>query len=277
MKFDVNNLPEGFPPDGMIQSHGKPYITHVGLVWLANHRGKPWSGAIVEHDIRLDSNQNPVFCKVVYKVWDDEQEHSDIGDASMKSTTRMIAPHLIRMASTRAQNRALRAFVGYAGCTADELGQYDTDSDGCVVDSYKEPKPQNRAQVRRDEPVQQAKGSGDRTRTVRQAQPGRPSCPCCGAVVYDNRETATGKQPLFVCSAKELCAGAKKRGDKTYGWSSWDADWWDKELAKAKADEEDSSFVEESQTTTRMFDDASGVDLASIADSLAMEDSDVPF
>ena len=266
MKFDVNNLPEGFPPDGMIQSHGKPYITHVGLVWLANHRGKPWSGAIVEHDIRLDNNQNPVFCKVVYKVWDDEQEHSDIGDASMKSTTRMIAPHLIRMASTRAQNRALRAFVGYAGCTADELGQYDSDSENYVVES----KPQNRDQVRRDEPVQQAKGSGDRTRTVRQAQPGRPSCPCCAAMVYDNRETATGNQPLFVCSARELCAGAKKRGDKTYGWSSWDADWWDKELAKAKADEEDSSFLTEIQGM-------SAVDLDSIADSLAMEDSDVPF
>ena len=59
-QFNPKKLPKGFPDDGILTQHGKPYITHVGLVWLAKHQGKPWNGTIVEHDIRYDQNGEPL-------------------------------------------------------------------------------------------------------------------------------------------------------------------------------------------------------------------------
>ncbi len=208
--FDPNNLPKGFPPDGIMKQHGKPYITHVGLVWLANHRGKPWSGTIVSHDIKWNQQGHPHACVVVYKVWDDEQEHTDIGDACAANVGKMIAPHLVRMASTRAQNRALRAFVGYAGCTADELtigDAYEQQPASSPPGEPEQPAPQRAAAPRT--------GGGFRTNSTH-------ACPACGAPVWDNRETAKGKQPLWSCSRKRECPGGK------FGWASWDAAEFDK-------------------------------------------------
>ena len=208
--FDPKNLPKGFPPDGMMSQHGKPYITHVGLVWLANHRGKPWNGTIVSHDIKWNQSGHPHAAVVVFKVWDDEQEHTDIGDACAINVGKMIAPHLIRMASTRAQNRALRAFVGYAGCTADELeigGAYD----GGEVSVEARPQNGNRGQPGAVNGGSQAQSP---TFNIRTNSPYK--CPACGGAVWDNRDSGK-KGPLFSCSRKSACPGGK--GD--YGWGEW--------------------------------------------------------
>lgn len=201
--FDPNNLPKGFPPDGMMKQHGKPYITHVGLVWLANHRGKPWNGTIVSHDIKWNQNGHPHAAVVLFKVWDDEQEHTDIGDACAANVGKMIAPHLIRMASTRAQNRALRAFVGYAGCTADELQ---------IGDAYEGEKRARASSA----PASSAPASETRP------------CPACGGRVIDNRHRAVpareqGKrQPYWYCSRGSECPG----GNGDFSWAEWeDLEW----------------------------------------------------
>jgi hypothetical protein len=47
---------------------------------------------------------------------------SDIGDASPASVGRNIAPHLIRMASTRATSRALRTLLNEGSVAFEELG-----------------------------------------------------------------------------------------------------------------------------------------------------------
>jgi hypothetical protein len=46
-------------------------------------------------------------------------------------------------------------------------------------------------------------------------------CPSCGSEVTDQRETATGKMPLFKCSNRG-CRGGK---DGKFSWASWDAEW----------------------------------------------------
>lgn len=209
--FDPNNLPKGFPPDGMMRQHGKPYITHVGLVWLANNRGKPWSGTIVSQDIRWNQNGHPHAAVIVYKVWDDEQEHTDIGDACAANVGKMIAPHLIRMASTRAQNRALRAFVGYAGCTADEL---------TLGESYDKP------QASTETPRQ--KGAEGQPRRITHLDFVQRPCPACGGSVRDNREYAAKakaegkKQPLWFCQEGAKCPGGKGE----YSWAEWSDQAW---------------------------------------------------
>ena len=238
--FDPNNLPKDFPPDGFMRQHGKPYITHVGLVWLANHRGKPWNGTIVSHDIKWNQNGHPHAAVVVFKVWDDEQEHTDIGDASTSNVGKMIVPHLIRMASTRAQNRALRAFVGYAGCTADELQ---------LGEAYQEPSAAPREQPRVDTGQPNQNSNSEQSRPV-QSHSSHSSvqrvrtncdakCPACGGSVWDNRERAikarqeSGKRtgpPYFKCSRGQACPGGK--GD--YAWGEFDDPDW---LLKQQADD----------------------------------------
>ena len=227
--FDPNKPPKGFPKDGLMRQHGKPYITHVGLVWLANNRGKPWSGTIVSQDIRWNQNGHPHAAVVVYKVWDDEQEHTDIGDACAANVGKMIAPHLIRMASTRAQNRALRAFVGYAGCTADELtlgesyeGTQGHDKGSAQTSSRRQP-----AAVKKQPP---------------EVSPSRPEfqddtrpCPACGGRTVDNRNRAVPARdkgvrlPYWFCSRGRACPGDK--GD--YAWAEFDdLTWGDKKPAE---------------------------------------------
>ena len=44
-----------------------------------------------------------------------------------------------------------------------------------------------------------------------------PKCPECNSKVYDNRQTAQGKQPLWKCSNKNGCDTGKG-----YPWDSWD-------------------------------------------------------
>jgi len=46
-----------------------------------------------------------------------------------------------------------------------------------------------------------------------------PKCPECNAKVYDNRQTAKDKQPLWKCSNKGVCDTGKG-----WPWSSWNAD-----------------------------------------------------
>ena len=45
-----------------------------------------------------------------------------------------------------------------------------------------------------------------------------PKCPQCGSKVWDNRQTATGKQPLWKCGNKDGCDTGKG-----FAWASWDA------------------------------------------------------
>ena len=214
IEFNPNKLPKGFPPDGMTTQHGKKYITHVGLVWLANHRGKPWNSTIAMHDIRYNDQGEPTHAWFIYKVWDDEREHMDVGDADLRNVGRNIAPHFIRMASTRAQNRALRAFVGYAGCTADELA---------LADLYEQNQDQQTA-------PQQTASRRQPAADTSQQQSGFAAhvCPACGGRVVDNRQRATRarenniRQPYWFCENGRQCPGGK--GD--FSWAEFDDMHW---------------------------------------------------
>ena len=46
-----------------------------------------------------------------------------------------------------------------------------------------------------------------------------PKCPECNSKVWDNRETARGKQPLWKCGNKDGCDTGKG-----YAWASWNAE-----------------------------------------------------
>ena len=210
MSFNPAALPDGFPKDGMMNLNRKPYITHVGLIWLANQAGKPWSSSIDNVDIKYDQNGMPVFALVVVTVSDENGAHTALGDASVQSVGRNIAPHLVRMAHTRALNRALRAFVGYAGTTADEM-----DIDITAGEPIQNTQPSN--------------GSPPLPKVPEQGPVGGPSelaqgglrCPSCDSEVRDQRASREGKQPAFKCPNRE-CKGGKSG----YSWATWNEDYF---------------------------------------------------
>ena len=238
MTFNPDKPPKGFPKDGLINLNRKPYITHVGLIWLANQAGKPWSSTIDNVDIKYDQNGMPLFALVVVTVSDENGSHCALGDASVQSVGRGITPHLVRMAHTRALNRALRAFVGYAGTTADEM-----EIDIAVENSANKstaPVMESSPPVHKSVPPQgpvAASGSG----------PVLMVCPACGSDVRDQRATREGKQPAFKCTDR-----ACKGGKNGYSWATWNEDYFEGAMAppiasmdSAPLDERGEEFNEE--------------------------------
>ena len=57
-------------------------------------------------------------------------------------------------------------------------------------------------------------------------------CPSCGSKVWDNRETAQGKQPLWKCGNKDGCDTGKG-----YPWASWNEDEFDNAIKKFTAEQ----------------------------------------
>ena len=71
-----------------------------------------------------ESNGNVAIVKATAEM-DDERRFSGIGDASPDNVGRNIAPHLIRMAETRAKARALRDAVNVGATAMEELSDGD--------------------------------------------------------------------------------------------------------------------------------------------------------
>ena len=57
-------------------------------------------------------------------------------------------------------------------------------------------------------------------------------CPSCGSKVWDNRETAQGKQPLWKCANKDGCDTGKG-----YPWASWNEDEFDNAIKQFTAEQ----------------------------------------
>jgi hypothetical protein len=205
------NYPEGFPKGGVTQLQGKEYITHIGLVWLATKRG-PWSSSLDYVERRWAEDGLPLYVEVHVTVTAGEVSHTAIGDASRVNVGKMIATALPRMAHTRALNRALRALLGQGATTAEEIPA------GPVAAPDR---PQ--AAPRRATPPQQVERATGQPTGQQVAQAivtgGDPECPHCKSRVWDNRATATEKQPKWKCSNKQ-CGG----GRNGYPWASWQAD-----------------------------------------------------
>ena len=151
------------------------------------------------------------------------------GDAEPDNVPRGAQNEVIRRAETRAYSRALRLYTGIGECAADELpgddrnGRQNGAQASAPAQRVQHTQPaQNRSQPAPQPPQQastQAQGGG-----------GALKCPKCSGAVWDNRDTAQGKSPLWRCKDGKRCPGG--RGD--FGWASWEPDYFDKQ-ARAKA------------------------------------------
>jgi hypothetical protein len=107
----------------LITRQGKQYVLFQGLLDEAHSLGlKGIDTDLIQ--IPDESNGYVAIVKATAEM-DDERRFSGIGDASPDNVGRNIAPHIIRMAETRAKARALRDAVNVGATALEELSDGD--------------------------------------------------------------------------------------------------------------------------------------------------------
>jgi hypothetical protein len=107
----------------MITRQGKQYVLFAGLLDEAHSRGlKGIDTELIQ--VPDESNGNVAVIKATVQM-EDGRMFSGIGDASPDNVGRNIAPHIIRMAETRAKARALRDAVNVGATALEELSDGD--------------------------------------------------------------------------------------------------------------------------------------------------------
>jgi len=105
----------------VIKREGKDYVQYAGLLDLLHQESKG-DFAIATRLEQAPTEANGGLAVVSATVTMGERTASGLGDASEASVNRMMAPHLIRLAETRAKGRALRDLLNIGLVTVDELG-----------------------------------------------------------------------------------------------------------------------------------------------------------
>jgi hypothetical protein len=103
----------------MIERQGKRFVLYAGLLEEAHNRGL----RSIETDLlQVPTKENGEIAIVKAVIRTEEGKFAGIGDASPQNVNRAIAPHLIRMAETRAKARALRDAINVGVTAFEELG-----------------------------------------------------------------------------------------------------------------------------------------------------------
>ncbi|MFL6009112.1 MAG: hypothetical protein ACJ73Z_05675 [Rubrobacteraceae bacterium] len=103
----------------MIERQGKRFVLYAGLLEEAHNRGLR---SIETELVQVPSKENGEVAIVKAVIRTEEGKFAGIGDASPQNVNRAIAPHLIRMAETRAKARALRDAINVGVTAFEELG-----------------------------------------------------------------------------------------------------------------------------------------------------------
>lgn len=106
----------------IITRQGKEFVLYEGLLDEAHQQGLRRISTTL---IQVPHEDNGTVAVVHAEVETEKGTFSGIGDASPGNVNRMIQPHLIRMAETRAKARALRDAVNIGVTAVEELGDLD--------------------------------------------------------------------------------------------------------------------------------------------------------
>ena len=103
----------------MIERQGKRFVLYAGLLEEAHSRGLR---SIETELLQVPTAENGEAAIVKAVVRMEDGKFAGIGDASPQNVGRQIAPHIIRMAETRAKARALRDAINVGVTAFEELG-----------------------------------------------------------------------------------------------------------------------------------------------------------
>ena len=129
----------------MIERQGKRFVLYAGLLEEAHARGLR---SIETELLQIPGSENGEVAIARAVVRTEDGKFTGIGDASPQNVGRMIAPHIIRMAETRAKARALRDAINVGVASIEELG------DDPEPSSYSEPRRGAQSEAGRAEGVQ---------------------------------------------------------------------------------------------------------------------------
>jgi hypothetical protein len=115
-----------FKTEKVVKLQGKEYVLFEGLLEVTHENYKLISMETELIQFPTKENEFTAISKATVTVKDGEEykKFQGTGDASPKSVNKMIAPHIIRMAETRALGRAMRFLTGF-GTVFEELGEVD--------------------------------------------------------------------------------------------------------------------------------------------------------
>jgi hypothetical protein len=100
---------------------GRWYVTHSGLLQLASRRGCRGIRTIIQDQLSDVTACRWVFKAIVYKSGA-SKGFVGYGDADRTNTSSLVRGAEMRVAETRAVNRALRKAYGIGLCSVEELG-----------------------------------------------------------------------------------------------------------------------------------------------------------
>ena len=106
---------------------GRWYITHAGLLRLASRRGCRGIDTRLEKNVSDPTIGRWVFRARVYKS-NSSRGFVGYGDADPTNVSSVVRGAEMRVAETRAVNRALRKAYGIGICSVEELGTFNTSS-----------------------------------------------------------------------------------------------------------------------------------------------------
>jgi hypothetical protein len=107
----------------MINLKGKDFVTYAGLLDLAHQMGLARL-EVEEIQFPTKDNNHEAIVKATAETISGRL-FVDIGDANHTNTNKLIAQHVIRMASTRAKARVLRDLTNIGMTAIEELGDLD--------------------------------------------------------------------------------------------------------------------------------------------------------
>ena len=106
-------------PQFLVHLQGKPFVLFAGLLDAAHKAGLK---SVVTTPVQLPTAENGRLAVMKARVeLESGQVYEAIGDASPESTGKMIHPHILRMAETRAIGRAFRWALNVTVTMREEL------------------------------------------------------------------------------------------------------------------------------------------------------------
>lgn len=101
-----------------VSIHGKEHPTYAGVLGKAHDSGLE---SIKTELLQAPLSTNNYMAIIKATVVMNKKTFEGIGDATPKNVNAMIAPHIVRMAETRAKGRALRDALNITEALAEEL------------------------------------------------------------------------------------------------------------------------------------------------------------